>query len=169
MRAQHHPLSLVSSWLKSHFTIIIAILPTAVIGESSGRSPRPSLSSFLPRKINMPEKQWFPLESNPQLLNQYISNLGFSTTRFRFIDVYSTDDWALEMIHPPVLSCVVLFPTSDKILGRREEMHRRVVSIAGNNDDVGVWYIKQRIRNACGTIGKAFQASFHFVHFSCCC
>jgi hypothetical protein len=109
--------------------------------------------------VAMPrEKKWFPLESNPALLNSYISNLGFSTVNYAFTDVYSTDDWALAMIQPPVLALVVLLPMSSRILERRQEMHKVAELNMGSCD--GVWFIKQRISNACGTIGERIH---HFT------
>lgn len=96
------------------------------------------------------EKTWFPLESNPDLLNSYISNLGFSTKRYSFTDVYSTEDWALDLIPHPVLALIVLFPMTEKVVKRRGEMHANSLDC---DDESNVWYMKQRIRNACGTIG----------------
>lgn len=95
--------------------------------------------------------RWFPLESNPPLLNSYISKLGFDTNQFEFVDVFSTEDWALEMVPRPVAAVIMLYPISPP-----QEAHR-----AAENVDVipkqqvsdKVWYMKQRIGNACGTIG----------------
>ncbi|RQM27984.1 hypothetical protein B5M09_001912 [Aphanomyces astaci] len=56
-------------------------------------------------------KRWFPLESNPQVMNEYIRRMGIAEdAEFAFCDVYSTDDWALEMVLRPVLGVVMLFP-----------------------------------------------------------
>ena len=96
------------------------------------------------------EKQWFPLESNPDILNSYISKLGFSTKRYSFTDVYSTEQWALDLIPQPVLALMVLFPMTEKVVKRRGEIHTNSID---RDDNSNVWYIKQRIRNACGTIG----------------
>lgn len=95
--------------------------------------------------------RWFPLESNPPLLNSYISKLGFDTDQFEFVDVFSTEDWALEMVPQPVAAVIMLYPITSP-----QEEHR-----AAENVDVlpkqqvsdKVWYMKQRIGNACGTIG----------------
>ena len=62
-----------------------------------------------------PEKRWFPLESNPSLLNQYISKLGFDTHMHGFTDVFSTEQWALDMVPHPVLAVMVLFPMTEKV------------------------------------------------------
>ena len=41
------------------------------------------------------QQRWFPLESNPMLLNRYVASIGFSTDLFGFSDVYSTEEWYL--------------------------------------------------------------------------
>lgn len=103
------------------------------------------------KKERVEAGRWFPLESNPPLLNSYISKLGFDTNQFEFVDVFSTEDWALEMVPQPVAAVIMLYPISPP-----QEAHR-----AAENTDVipkqqvsdKVWYMKQRIGNACGTIG----------------
>jgi hypothetical protein len=102
------------------------LLPLFWVGEEKICQPTPPAH---PQRTTMDlpkEKRWFPLESNPTLLNNYISSLGFSNERYGFADLYSTDEWALNMIQPPVLALVVLFPMSSKILERRHEMHKEV-------------------------------------------
>ena len=97
------------------------------------------------------EKKWFPLESNPQVLNSYISKLGFDTSLYQFTDIFSTEEWALAMIPPGAVAVVFLFPVTPA----QEEFRAKEkdeAPIPGNVDD-SVWYIKQRIGNACGTIG----------------
>jgi len=41
---------------------------------------------------------WFPLESNAEALNQYLVDLGVDISNVRLHDVFSIEDWALEMI-----------------------------------------------------------------------
>lgn len=101
-------------------------------------------------------KKWFPLESNPSLLNNYISKLGFDTSLYRFTDVFSTEDWALAMIPPGTVATVFLYPISPvqeefRVKEAEEELSKADGDGAG--DDPAVWHIKQRIGNACGTIG----------------
>mmetsp|Transcript_12102 Transcript_12102/g.25789 ORF Transcript_12102/g.25789 Transcript_12102/m.25789 type:complete len:263 (+) Transcript_12102:42-830(+) len=110
------------------------------------------------------EKRWFPLESNPALLNRYASKLGFNTQVHEFTDVFSTESWALEMVPSPVSAVMVLFPMTDKVVERRKELHskstvgtnsntkKESINTAKEGDYDNVWYIRQRIRNACGTI-----------------
>ena len=42
--------------------------------------------------------RWLPLESNPDVLNNYITNMGVEQGVFSFQDVLSTDDWATDMV-----------------------------------------------------------------------
>ena len=144
--------------LIAHF-IIIFVASSSISDQFAINKP----STHQRNHINMadqnpasPEKRWFPLESNPSLLNQYISKLGFDTNMHGFTDVFSTEQWALDMVPHPVFAVMVLFPMTEKIKNKRKQLHTN--SLAGKSDtasssvDNGVWYIKQRIRNACGTI-----------------
>ena len=95
--------------------------------------------------------RWFPLESNPPLLNAYTSKLGFDTSRYQFVDVFSTEDWALEMVPQPVAAVIMLYPISEA-----QEAHRateKVEVVPKQSVSQNVWYTAQRIGNACGTIG----------------
>jgi ubiquitin carboxyl-terminal hydrolase L3 len=93
-----------------------------------------------------PKQRWFPLESNPDLINKYITGLGFDTSLYQFVDVFSTEEWALQMIPQPVVAIVMLYPLTEKQTSHDEE------KLALQASDK-VWFIKQRIGNACGTIG----------------
>lgn len=86
----------------------------------------------------MPGK-WFPLESNPNLINLYISKLGFDTSLYEFVDVFSTDDWAIDMIPQPVAAVIMLYPLSEK-----QESFRSQDEIATADVMENVWFIKQR-------------------------
>lgn len=55
-------------------------------------------------------KRWFPLESNPAVMNTYVEKMGFPTSEYSFCDVLSTEDWALEMVPTPVVGVLMLFP-----------------------------------------------------------
>ena len=105
-------------------------------------------------------QKWFPLESNPSLLNSYISKLGFDTSFFQFTDVFSTEDWALAMIPPGTVAVVFLYPLTpvqEEFRAKERERYELKLSKAQEEDDAAaeppVWFIKQRIGNACGTIG----------------
>jgi len=38
---------------------------------------------------------WSPLESNPEVLNSYLTDLGFDVTKYCFHELLSTEDWAV--------------------------------------------------------------------------
>jgi hypothetical protein len=60
-------------------------------------------------------KKWFPLESNPTVMNEFVRKLGFPVDHYRFCDVLSTEEWALEMVPKPVVGVVMLFPIKDHV------------------------------------------------------
>lgn len=97
-------------------------------------------------------KRWFPLESNPQVMANYVSKLGFPIDQYTFHDVLSTEDWAFGMIPQPVLAVVMLFPIKDKSEQHKEEERQRIEEHGQEVSDK-VYYMKQTVGNACGTIG----------------
>lgn len=96
----------------------------------------------------MSKKQWFPLESNPEVMNKYASGLGLDTSIYSFQDVLSTEDWALDMVPKPVAGVVMLYPISPN-----QEAHRNTEAEKEQSVDDKVYYMKQTVGNACGTVG----------------
>lgn len=94
---------------------------------------------------NTERQRWFPLESNSELVNDYVRKLGY-TNSYEFVDVFSTEEWALEMIAQPVQALMLLYPLTD-VQTQYQDPPESVVK-----DSTDVWFIKQRIGNACGTI-----------------
>lgn len=97
-------------------------------------------------------KQWFPLESNPTVMNSYMSKLGLNVDEYSFHDVFSTEDWALEMVPRPVLGVLMLFPCNEASENHRHEENERIAA-SGQEVSKEVYYMKQTIGNACGTVG----------------
>jgi len=98
-------------------------------------------------------KHWFPLESNPDIMNNYIAKLGVKNTdQFCFTDVFGLDDELLMMVPQPVLAVLLLYPLTKE----SEEVNRtRDLSITENGQLVSkdLYFMKQTIGNACGTVG----------------
>jgi ubiquitin carboxyl-terminal hydrolase L3 len=46
-------------------------------------------------------KSWAPLESNPDVVTSFAKKLGLDES-LSYIDIYSTEEWALDMIPKPV-------------------------------------------------------------------
>ncbi|KAA0155167.1 hypothetical protein FNF29_01918 [Cafeteria roenbergensis] len=97
-------------------------------------------------------KRWLPLESNPDLMNKYAESLGFPTAMYQFHEIFSTEDWALEMIPAPVIAVVFLYPIKDSTEAHRAAEKERIAKDGQEVSDK-LYYTKQTIGNACGTIG----------------
>jgi len=109
-------------------------------------------------KVNYDEKEekhvegnWFPLESNPALVNKFSERMGMPKG-FSWTDVWGFDDDLLGFVPQPVIACVLLFPSCKEIkdfkLKQAEEIEKK-----GQRLD-NLFYITQhdQIGNACGTI-----------------
>lgn len=106
----------------------------------------------IPRSPVTMTKTWLPLEANPDLLTEYCRNLGLPDF-IQFHDVLGAEDWALEMIPHPVKAIVLLYP-----LGNEEDTHTSV----GFGSTGGVFFMKQIVENACGTIAVLHEmANLH--------
>ncbi|OQR86527.1 ubiquitin carboxyl-terminal hydrolase [Achlya hypogyna] len=98
-------------------------------------------------------KRWFPLESNPAVMNEYIKRMGLpADSAFEFCDVYSTEDWALDMVPRPVLAVIMLFPIKAHTEAYAKAEHERIEK-NGQAVSPNVYYMKQTVGNACGTVG----------------
>jgi len=104
-------------------------------------------SNPAPEDPSKQKQRWFPLESNPTLMNDYVEKLGFNTSIYNFVDVFATEEWALAMIPQPVAAVIFLYPLTET--QRKQDSGTPTDS----NDENKIWFIKQRIGNACGTIG----------------
>jgi len=85
-------------------------------------------------------------------MNAYAEKLGFPTDKFQFHDVMATEEWALAMIPRPVKAVLMLYPIKDAGETYRHEEADRIRE-AGQTVDPKLYYSKQTIGNACGTIG----------------
>lgn len=88
-------------------------------------------------------KSWLPLEANPEVLTSYAQRLGLPSD-YAFHDVLAVEPWALEMIPKPILAILLLYPISDRSEKERSE------TIPEHSQ--GVYFMKQTVGNACGTI-----------------
>jgi ubiquitin carboxyl-terminal hydrolase L3 len=50
-----------------------------------------------------------PLESNPEVINSYISKMGLKTELYSFQELLSLEEWGLEMVPKPVLGIMMLY------------------------------------------------------------
>jgi len=107
--------------------------------------------------------RWLPLESNPDLLNKYIENIGISTAKCQFVDVFGLEAELVAMVPHPVHAVLLLFPITEVTnKSDKEELQR----IQNNPQTINnqVWFIKQTIANACGTIGVLHSLANNIQH-----
>ncbi|KAM7538487.1 hypothetical protein Aperf_G00000066474 [Anoplocephala perfoliata] len=86
--------------------------------------------------------RWVPLESNPDVMNMFLRELGVKEP-MRFVDVYGTDPDMQALVPLPILSLLLLYPLNDT----RTTNPVGVVSL-----DENCFFMKQKIGNACGTV-----------------
>ncbi|KAM1596861.1 hypothetical protein ACFX1Z_031822 [Malus domestica] len=93
-------------------------------------------------------KRWLPLEANPDVMNQFLWGLGLQEDEAECYDVYGLDGELLEMVPNPVLAVLFLYPITAKTEEERMMQANEKQEPKGN-----VYFMKQTVGNACGTIG----------------
>ncbi|KAF8565768.1 hypothetical protein P879_11366 [Paragonimus westermani] len=86
--------------------------------------------------------RWVPLESNPDVLNKYLTKLGVPDT-WQFRDVLALDDDTLNSVPTPVAAVLLLFPRNAV-----EDKHQ----LGKEVDEDKLYMIHQSAENACGTV-----------------
>ncbi|XP_022658734.1 ubiquitin carboxyl-terminal hydrolase isozyme L3-like [Varroa destructor] len=89
--------------------------------------------------------RWLGLESNPDVMTKYIHSLGASK-EWSLVDVFGLDNELLAFIPQPIAALLLLFPLNSG------------APASGGGTEVEaseskVFFMKQTIQNACGTIG----------------
>ncbi|KAI3507472.1 hypothetical protein L1887_22458 [Cichorium endivia] len=93
-------------------------------------------------------KRWLPLEANPDVMNQFLWRLGVPPGEAECNDVYGLDEELLEMVPKPVLAVLFLYPITPE--SEKERLEQNNIK-QGPYD--GVYFMRQTVGNACGTIG----------------
>lgn len=84
---------------------------------------------------------------------QFVAALGLDTRQWRYVDVCSFDAELLAaMVPQPVAALLLLFPVTDSYEAAAEEERARLEREPQQISDQ-VYFIRQTIANACGTIG----------------
>ncbi|CAB4436423.1 unnamed protein product [Rhizophagus irregularis] len=99
----------------------------------------------------MSKSKWLPLESNPQVMNDYVYKLGVSKD-WAYTDVLGLDDELLLMVPQPVKAVILLFPITENYEKDRKEEAKKIQE-NGQEVSSNVVFFRQTISNACGTIG----------------
>ncbi|GMI63577.1 ubiquitin C-terminal hydrolase 3 [Hibiscus trionum] len=93
-------------------------------------------------------KRWLPLEANPDVMNQFLWGLGIPETEAECCDVYGLDDELLAMVPQPVLAVLFLYPITSQTEEERLQQDNEKRNVSSK-----VYFMKQTVGNACGTIG----------------
>ncbi|KAK4792001.1 hypothetical protein SAY86_022436 [Trapa natans] len=93
-------------------------------------------------------KRWLPLEANPDIMNQFLWGLGLPENEAECFDVFGLDEELLEMVPRPVLAVLFLYP----LTSQNEEERIQQDKLKREYSDK-VYFMKQTVGNACGTIG----------------
>lgn len=95
-------------------------------------------------------KHFIPLESNPEVFTELIHKLGI-TNSLSFQDVLSLDDPELLGFLPrPVHALILVFPTTEAYMRRREVEDFEAKDYLDGADEKDVVFFRQTINNACG-------------------
>jgi len=97
--------------------------------------------------------RWIPLESNPDVFNFWAKQAGLVTKQARFVDVYGLDNELLAMVPKPVKAVILLFPIDPQYEVKRREEDQRIAAEGQPKLEDTIFFVKQTIGNACGTIG----------------
>ncbi|KAA3460287.1 ubiquitin carboxyl-terminal hydrolase 3-like [Gossypium australe] len=118
-------------------------------------------------------KRWLPIEANPDVMNQFLWGLGLPENEAECCDVYGLEDELLAMVPQPVLAVLFLFPltsqTEEERLRQDNEKRvdetnysiydgvHQITKVQGleltMDTSSKVYFMKQTVGNACGTIG----------------
>nr|GAT42966.1 predicted protein [Mycena chlorophos] len=96
--------------------------------------------------------RWIPLESNPDVLNQWSRKAGLAHNA-AFDDIYGLDEGLLAMVPQPVKAIVLLFPITPQSESKRKQEDEEIDKNGQPSIDPTLLWIKQTIPNACGTMG----------------
>ncbi|ORC91857.1 putative ubiquitin carboxyl-terminal hydrolase [Trypanosoma theileri] len=98
-------------------------------------------------------KKWLPLESNPEVLNNYLKGLGIKEPKVAFYDVFGLDPDLLAFVPRPVFAMMLLFPVTDKIEeAEKEALLRQKDEVKEFMEKNKFFFSRQTIANACGTM-----------------
>ncbi|KAI6111814.1 hypothetical protein EDD16DRAFT_1485269 [Pisolithus croceorrhizus] len=102
----------------------------------------------------MPEEtdRWIPLESNPEVFNDWAYAAGLNKCQAHFEDVFGLDDALLAMVTPGAKAVCLCFPCTETIETKAREEDAKIRETGQQPIDPTVFWMKQTIPNACGTM-----------------
>ncbi|KAL1943164.1 hypothetical protein VTO73DRAFT_4835 [Trametes versicolor] len=95
---------------------------------------------------------WIPLESNPEVLTKWAVKAGLIQSQAHFEDIYGLDAELLAMVSQPAKAVILLFPITEPYEQKRREEDNRIAEEGQHPVDPTLFWMKQTISNACGTM-----------------
>lgn len=92
--------------------------------------------------------RWKPLESNPEVFNDYIHKLGIPST-IGVTECYGLTPDLMAFVPQPVKAVILTYPYDDAKESARSDALKHLDAPSAIPD---VYYMKQLVGNACGTI-----------------
>lgn len=92
--------------------------------------------------------KWLPLESNPEVITQFIRKMGIADVEC--VDVYGFDDELLQFLPSPCYALILCFPSYEKVHKLMAPVYEKLEKEGATVPD-NVFFMKQKISNACGT------------------
>ncbi|KAL4071927.1 hypothetical protein V8B97DRAFT_1915496 [Scleroderma yunnanense] len=96
--------------------------------------------------------KWIPLESNPEVFNKWAYAAGLVRSQAHFEDIYGLDDELLQLVTPGATAVCLCFPCKDAIDDKSREEDAKFKQAGQTPVDPTVFWMKQTISNACGTM-----------------
>jgi len=108
--------------------------------------------------------RWIPLESNPKVFDEWAKQAGVRKVHFE--DVYGLDDDTLALVPRPVKAVLLLFPIDEAGEILRKFQDELIAQEGQPKVDDTIFWVKQKISNACGTIGLIHAIANAGVQFT---
>ncbi|CAL4093265.1 unnamed protein product [Meganyctiphanes norvegica] len=94
--------------------------------------------------------RWMPLESNPVVMNKFLTGMGVPSS-WAMNDVLGMDEELLAMVPQPVGAVILLYPINDTNEAFKAQQEESIEK-AGQTVSDKVYFMKQFVGNACGTV-----------------
>lgn len=98
------------------------------------------------------KSKWIPLESNPNVFNDWAYAAGLVRSQAHFEDIYGLDDALLDMVTPGAQAVCLCFPYKEAIKDEYREEDAKFKEVGQESVDPTIFWMKQTIPNACGTM-----------------
>jgi len=108
--------------------------------------------------------KWKTLESNPDVINEFIYHLGVPR-EYRFSDCFGLDRESLAFVSLPCLAVLFLFPSGN--FKHRDDIEQEDFSSETSNEvNPNIFFVKQYVPNACGTIAVVHAIANNLQHIT---